>query len=136
MKDLIIILDSGKHYYLNRTNSCYAIISRLGTKNLSRMKILTNGGDRWTFSFCFVLLLWLLCFGSHLCSRSSLSFASDLIYKCSVSYCVFYWSFINCGFGSFSSQFFFVWVCLDREKMKENNRLLRFYVLKNSFLLT
>ena len=48
--------------------SCYAIISRLGTKNLSCMKILTNGGDRWTFSFCFVLSLWLLCFGSHLWS--------------------------------------------------------------------
>ena len=60
--------------------------------------------------------------------------ASDLIYKYSVSFCVFYLSFINCGFGSFSSQFLFIGVCLDREKMKENNRLLRFYFFfKNLF---
>ena len=59
--------------------------------------------------------------------------ASDLIYKYSVSFCVFYLSFINCGFGSFSSQFLFIGVCLDREKMKENNRLLRFYFFLKIF---
>ena len=35
---------------------------------------------------------------------------------------VLYLSSIVFGFGSFSSEFFFVWLCLDQKKMKENNK--------------
>ena len=35
---------------------------------------------------------------------------------------VLYLSSIDCGFGLYSSQFSFVWLCLDRKKMKENNK--------------
>ena len=49
---------------------------------------------------------------------------------------VLYLSSIDCRFGSFSSKFFFVWLCLDRKKMKENNKDFWgfIFIFLNSFL--